>query len=166
VAPVGRQNTGYESPARAERERMITYIARRIMVLIPLLFGISVISFVLIQLPPGDYLTTLIQQLEQSGTTVDAAQAEQLRILYGLDKPLPEQYWIWMRKILLHRDFGTSYAYGRPVRALLAERVPLTMAVSLLTVVFIWSMAVPIGIYSATHQYTVFGMVQNPGKLD
>jgi peptide/nickel transport system permease protein len=135
---------------------LLEYIARRILILIPLLIAISVISFTLIQLPPGDYLNMYIMQLRASGTVINDEQVTQLKYLYGLDKSLPEQYLLWMRNILLHGNFGNSFQFNRPVADILLARVPLTAAVSLTTTLFIWIVAVPIGIYSATHQYSLF----------
>lgn len=135
---------------------MLQYILRRILFLIPLLFITSIIVFTLIQLPPGDFMTYYIMQLESQGTDVAEDQVVSLTRLYGLDKPFHVQYLIWMKNILMEGNFGISFTYDRPVNELLAERVPLTIAVSLLTMVFIWAVSIPIGIYSATHQYSFF----------
>jgi peptide/nickel transport system permease protein len=134
---------------------LLPYIAKRILILIPLLFMISVISFVLIQLPPGDFLNMYIMQLRASGTTIHEEQIAQLKLLYGLDKTLPEQYLLWMKNILFYGNFGNSFQYNRPVADILLARIPLTVAVSIATTIFIWLVAVPIGIYSATHQYSL-----------
>ena len=134
---------------------MLVYTVRRILILIPLLFIISIITFVLIQLPPGDYLTLYIMQLEAAGTTVAEEEVEMLKRVHGLDKPMHVQYLIWLRRILIYHDFGRSFQFQQPVSELLAERVPLTVAVSLATTVFIWVVAVPIGILSATYQYSL-----------
>ena len=134
---------------------LLPYIAKRILILIPLLFMISIISFILIQLPPGDFLNMYIMQLRASGTTIHEEQIAQLKFLYGLDKTLPEQYLIWMKNILFHGNFGNSFQYNRPVADILLARIPLTAAVSIATTIFIWLVAVPIGIYSATHQYSL-----------
>ncbi|RIK43953.1 MAG: ABC transporter permease [Chloroflexi bacterium] len=134
---------------------MLPYIAKRILILIPLLFMISIISFTLIELPPGDFLNMYIMQLRASGTTIHEEQITQLRLLYGLDRTLPEQYLLWMKNILFYGNFGNSFQYNRPVADILLARVPLTAAVSIATTIFIWMVAVPIGIYSATHQYSL-----------
>lgn len=116
---------------------------------------ISVITFVIIQLPPGDYLTTMQAQLaEQGDGSLGAAQLEQLTQRYGLDQPWYVQYWMWFSNIIFHGDFGDSFDYGRPVSALLAERLPLTVTLSLLTLLFIWAVSFPIGVYSAVRQYS------------
>lgn len=134
---------------------LLPYIAKRILILIPLLFMISIISFTLIELPPGDFLNMYIMQLRASGTTIHEEQITQLRLLYGLDRTLPEQYLLWMKNILFYGNFGNSFQYNRPVADILLARVPLTAAVSIATTIFIWMVAVPIGIYSATHQYSL-----------
>lgn len=132
---------------------------RRVLILIPLLCIVSVITFAIIQLPPGDYLTLYIMQLESAGTVVAEEEIEMLKRLFGLDKPMYVQYLIWIRRILIHRDFGVSFQFQVPVSELLAERVPLTVAVSLATTVFIFAVAVPIGILSATYQYSLLDYV-------
>ncbi len=131
------------------------YIGRRILLLIPLLFVISIISFVLIQLPPGDILNMEVLRLRSAGTQISEEQVEALRQLYGLDKSMPEQYLLWLTNILFEGNFGTSFTYLKPVGEILAARVPLTAAVSIFTALFVWITAVPIGVYSATHQYSL-----------
>lgn len=135
---------------------MLKYILRRILILIPTLWLISVICFVVIQLPPGDYLTTVQAQLaEQGDSSLAAQEMERLRARYGLDESVWVQYWMWISNIVFHGDFGESFDYGRPVADLLAERLPLTMLLSVLTLLFIWAVSFPIGVYSATKQYSV-----------
>jgi peptide/nickel transport system permease protein len=135
---------------------MINYILRRLFLLIPVLFAVSVMVFAIIQLPPGDYLTTYIEQLRMSGVELSEDQAVALERQYGLDQPIWRQYMLWIGNILLRGDFGRSFGWQKPVSELLAERIPLTMAVSLATTVFVFLVAVPIGIYSATHKYSFF----------
>ena len=113
----------------------------------------SVLAFILIQLPPGDWLTTYIARLQSQGNAVDDSLVEALRFQYGLDKPLPLQYFIWVSK-MLRGDLGFSYAYQKPVAELIGERLILTMTISILSVIFTYIVAIPIGIYSATHQYS------------
>ncbi|SED55516.1 ABC transporter permease [Ruania alba] len=133
---------------------MVQFLIRRILYMIPTLFLISILVFVIIQLPPGDYLSTLIVQMEESGESVDQAQIDYLRERYGLDQPIWVQYWQWITGIIFHLDFGHSFEWGREVSALIADRLPLTIGISLVTVVFTWAMALPIGIYSAVKQYS------------
>ncbi|MEM7134291.1 MAG: ABC transporter permease [Chloroflexota bacterium] len=134
---------------------MIQYIIRRILLMIPTLFVISLLSFAIIQLPPGDYLTALVAELQEQGETVDDALLEQLRERYGLGLPFHQQYFRWMRNIILEGDLGQSFGWGRPVNDLIWDRVGLTMMVTLVTTVFIWLVAFPIGIYSAVRQYSI-----------
>jgi len=119
-----------------------------------LLLTVSVVSFIIIQLPPGDWLTTYIAQLQASGTQVDQAIIDSLKQQYGLDLPLSQQYfkWIWN---MIHGNFGFSFTLNKPVSTLLAERLPLTITISLFTTIFIYTVAIPIGIYSAIHQYSL-----------
>lgn len=134
---------------------MLQYIVRRLLLLIPTLLVISVISFVIIQLPPGDFLTTHIASLSQQGLQPRLDEIEALRRQYGLDKPMHMQYLKWMWN-MLHGDFGMSLHWNLPVSQLIGERLLLTVILSLCTILFTWSLAIPIGIYSATHQYTFF----------
>ncbi len=134
---------------------MLEYIVRRVILLIPLLFAISIIIFVIIQLPPGDYLTTYITQLEMSGISVSEDVAAALKRQYGLDQPMYRQYLVWMKNILLYGDLGRSFGWQKPVRDILLERIPLTAVVSLATTAFVYLVSIPIGIYSATHKYSV-----------
>ena len=134
---------------------MLTYIIRRLFLMIPTLFVVSLISFFIIQLPPGDFLTTYVANLAQTGETVDETQVQVLRERYGLDKPFFVQYWIWISGVV-QGDFGRSFALEKPVGELIWERLWLTMSIALVTMVVTWVIAIPIGIYSATHQYTFF----------
>lgn len=133
---------------------MLAYIGRRFLYMIVILLAVSVVAFIIIQLPPGDYLTTVIQTLKSRGVEVDAKQIRDLEVHYGLDLPLHTQYFKWMGN-MLRGDFGRSFNWDRPVVDLLAERVPLTVVVSLTTTLFVYLVAIPIGIYSATRQYSV-----------
>jgi peptide/nickel transport system permease protein len=131
---------------------MIQYIGRRILLLIPTLVVVSIMSFILIQLPPGDYLTTYIASLEAGGQIVQEDEIAALERQYGLDQPIYMQYFKWIRNIL-GGDFGMSLEWQRPVSDLIWDRLLLTFVMSFSTIVFAWSLAIPIGIYSATHQY-------------
>ncbi|CAG7617593.1 ABC transporter permease [Paenibacillus allorhizosphaerae] len=138
---------------------MLHFIGHRVLQLIPLLIAISIIVFVIIQLPPGDFLTTYIQQLELSGTKVDASTIISLKQQYGLDQPMYVQYFIWIKNIILHGDLGRSFQWNLPVSQVIGERLGLTMVISVLTLIFVWVVAIPIGIYSATHQYSILDYV-------
>ena len=132
---------------------MLSYIIRRLLIMIPTLVAISIISFTIIQLPPGDFLTTYVAERNARGETVDPTEVESLRQRFGLDQPMYIQYlrWSWN---FLHGDFGHSFEWNRPVSSLIAERIPLTIVISFTTLLFTWLVSVPIGIYSAVRQYS------------
>ncbi len=117
------------------------------------LFFVSIIVFVVIQLPPGDFLTSYIAQLATSGESVNLETIEALKKQYGLDRPIWEQYLLWIWNVL-HGDFGRSLLYNRPVSELIGERLAITFVISLFTLIFIWLVGFLIGTYSATHQYS------------
>ncbi len=132
---------------------MFLLILRRLLWMIPTLVVISIISFAIIQLPPGDYLTSYIAALGETGETVDAAEVEALRARYNLDEPFYIQYVKWVAG-LLRGDLGMSFEWNRPVKQLIGERILLTIIISIVTLLFTWVIAVPIGIYSAVKQYS------------
>ncbi len=138
---------------------MLAYMVRRVVMLIPLLILLSIVSFFIIELPPGDWVSTHIENLRASGVELSADQAEALTQRYGLDQPVYIRYLEWIEGIILEGDFGYSFQWNRSVNALLAERIPLTVAISLAALVFSWMIAIPIGIYSATHQYSLLDYV-------
>ena len=118
----------------------------------------SVVVFALIQAPPGDYLTTYIAQLQATGESVDMDEVEALKLQYGLDRPIHVQYlkWTWN---LLKWDLGMSLEWQRPVKDLIGERLLLTILLSAATLVFTWAVSIPIGILSATRQYSIFDYI-------
>jgi peptide/nickel transport system permease protein len=132
---------------------MLSYIGRRILYMILLLVMASVVSFAIIVLPPGDYLTSYINRLRSQGNEIAQDQAEALRRQYGLDQPLYMQYLKWAWKFL-HGDMGRSFQWERPVADLIKERIGLTVLVSMVALLFTYIIAVPIGIYSAVRQYS------------
>jgi peptide/nickel transport system permease protein len=134
---------------------MLSYIGRRVLQMVPLLLVLSVLIFVIIELPPGDFLTMRIIQLQQSGTDVAEDEIARLTAQYGLDKPLHQRYFRWIWNILRHGNFGRSFQWEKPVSEVIGERLALTVTIALLTMVFTFLVAIPIGIYSATHQYTI-----------
>ena len=138
---------------------MIRYILRRLLGMIPTLFIISVISFVIIQLPPGDIIDSTIQDLQQQGQRVSMERIEALRAMYHLDDPLHVQYARWIGGFLTG-DMGYSIVYQQPVSQLIGERLMLTVLVALASILFTWALALPIGIYSAVRQYSLldYGM--------
>jgi peptide/nickel transport system permease protein len=132
---------------------MLRYIIRRIMMMIPTLLMISMLVFVIIQLPPGDFLTTQIAELQAQGMDANNAKIEFLREQYGLDKPMWEQYLIWLFG-MLQGDFGYSFEYDLPVTEVVGDRLFLSFLLSFTTILFTWAMAFPIGVYSAVNQYS------------
>lgn len=145
---------------------MLAYIIKRILLMIPTMFGISIIAFLIIQLPPGDYLTSVLAQMSDSGQTLTPAEIARLRELYGLDQSVFVQYFKWMSGILLHGDFGWSFEWGRPVSELIWSRMGFTLLVSVASLFFVWAVSLPIGIYSAVrrhslgdHVFTFFGFL-------
>ena len=133
---------------------MVNFILRRSLILIPFLVLISIISFIVIQLPPGTYVDTYVNNLKLQGGTVSEEQKASIEAMYGLDKPLPVQYGIWITNIVLHGNFGNSFRYNRPVTDILQERIPRTVSISLVSIFLTWLIAVPLGILSAVKQYS------------
>ncbi|MEF2553683.1 ABC transporter permease [Aurantimonas sp. A2-1-M11] len=132
---------------------MIRYLAGRVVTMAWTLLAISVLVFIIIQLPPGDYLTSYIAELRAQGEAVTVDKIAFLREQYGLDKPLWEQYLVWVTG-LVQGDLGYSFEYNQPVADIVGERMPLTLLLNVATVIFVYLVAFPIGIYSATHQYS------------
>jgi peptide/nickel transport system permease protein len=132
---------------------MLTYLVHRILIMIPTLIAISIVIFTIINLPPGDYFTTYIAELQSSGEAADLAKINFLKAQYGFDKPIWEQYVFWAGG-LLHGDMGYSFAYNLPVNQVVGDRLLLTFIVSFTTILFTYIVAFPIGVYSATHQYS------------
>jgi peptide/nickel transport system permease protein len=122
--------------------------------MIPTLFVISIISFVIIQLPPGDFLTSYVATLRQQGEDIDAQAIKALEQQYGLGQPLHIQYAKWISGIVLRGDFGLSFEWRRPVSELIWERLGLTVFISFLTILVTWVIAIPAAVYVATHQYS------------
>ncbi|MDH4051093.1 MAG: ABC transporter permease [Rubrivivax sp.] len=132
---------------------MLRFVIRRLLMMIPTLIAISVIVFIIIQLPPGDYLESYIAELQSQGETVDLQKIAFLRQQFGLDQPMWEQYLRWVGGMFVG-NFGYSFEYNLPVSQVIGDRLALTVLVSLVTVLFTWAVAFPIGVYSATHQYS------------
>ncbi|MEQ8666140.1 MAG: ABC transporter permease [Rhodospirillales bacterium] len=132
---------------------MADYLIRRIVTMFMTLVAVSVLVFIIIQLPPGDYLTTYIAELESQGEMVDEEKIRFLREQYGLDKSLPEQYLTWAFG-LLQGDLGYSFEYNLPVSEVVGDRLLLSMILNFATILFIYAVSFPIGVYSATHQYS------------
>jgi len=133
---------------------MTRYALRRLVLLPVLLFVFSVVVFAIVQAPPGDFLTSYLASLASSGSSITMEQVEALRRDYGLDQPLYVQYWRWMANVL-QGNLGISLEYQRPNTELIGERLVLTILLAFFSFVFTWLVAIPIGIYSATHQRSV-----------
>jgi peptide/nickel transport system permease protein len=132
---------------------MTTYLLRRLSYGAILVALISVTSFIIIQLPPGDWLSAYVMSLRVQGAQINEATIEGLKRQYGLDQPPVQQYLTWMTGVF-RGDFGFSFSYRRPVADLIAERLPVTLLISLLTIAVSYAIAIPIGILSATKQYS------------
>ncbi len=133
---------------------MLAYTIRRILIMVPTLLAISAIVFTIIQLPPGDYLETYIAELQSQGEAVDPQKIEALRQQYGLDRPVHEQYLLWVWG-LLQGDLGYSFEYQLPVNDVVGDRLWLSFLVSLATIIFTYAVSFPIGVYSAVRQYSL-----------
>ena len=142
------------------------YIGRRLIIMVPTLLIISIIVFVVIQLPPGDFVTTKIMQLQESGDDTDRQLIEDLKVMFSLDDPMIVRYVRWLGlnwfttfddkdQGLLQGNMGRSMESLRPVNSMVGDRVILTFLISLGTILFVWSIAIPIGIYSAVKQYSI-----------
>lgn len=134
---------------------MVQFIIRRLLVMIPTMFAVSVVAFIVIQLPPGDYLTSYIANLSASGEQVEADVIEALNERFGLDQPVYVQYFKWITNIIFKGDYGQSFAWNVPVESLIWGRLGLTLLISLATLLFTWIIAFPIGIYSAVNKYSI-----------
>ena len=134
---------------------MLKYVIRRTLMMIPTILGISLVAFLVISLPPGSYLDAYVANLAATGETVDQATIDNLEQRFGLDKPVPVQYVMWMKGIILQGDFGESFDWGKPVTSLIWKRLSLTFTISIFTLLLTWLIAFPIGIYSAVKQYTI-----------
>lgn len=133
---------------------MFQYIVKRCLILIPLLLALSIVVFVIIQLPPGDYLTTYINQLRSTGEEVTEDQIAALEKRYGMDQPMYVQYFKWLTQ-MLKGNLGYSFVQKRSVNDLIAARLPATITLSLVGTFIIWLIAFPMGFYSATHKYSI-----------
>lgn len=130
------------------------------------MIGISFIAFFIIQLPPGDYMTSVIAAMSDNGQTMHADEVKRIREIYGFDDPMIVQYFKWISGILLRGDFGYSFEWGRPVSELIWDRLGATLSVSVAALIFVWAVSLPIGVYSALHRhsfgdhlFTLFGFL-------
>ena len=137
---------------------MFQFIVRRILIALVTMLAISLMSFIIIQLPPGDFLTSYIANLAAQGDTVSDQQVQIMRENYGLDQPISVQYLKWMSGVI-RGDFGRSLEWGVPVSDIIWDRLAMSLLVGASSVFFVWSIAIPIGVYSATHQYSVLDYI-------
>jgi peptide/nickel transport system permease protein len=133
---------------------MIAYVVRRLLLAIATIWAISVVSFAIIQLPPGDFVDSYIARLSSSGSMVSAQEAEAMREQYGLNRPVWVQYWKWISRVV-RGDFGVSLEWNRPVTEVIGDRLWLTIVISIAAIILTWGIALPIGIYSAVRQYSI-----------
>jgi peptide/nickel transport system permease protein len=133
---------------------VLNYIVRRLMLAVLTVWAISVLSFMIIHLPPGDYVTSYIASMSASGSAVSEGEAQALREQLGLDKPITVQYAKWMG-LIVQGNFGMAMEWGRPVSDVIGDRLTLTMVISVAAIIFTWGIALPIGIYSAVYPYSL-----------
>jgi peptide/nickel transport system permease protein len=133
---------------------MLQFIVRRVLLMIPTVFAITLVVFLIIQLPPGDFLTTIVSAMSSQGETVNQAALDALKDEYGLGQPVYVQYFKWVRGIFLHGNFGRSFEYNRPVTAMIGSRLLFTVIISIASLMLTWLIAFPIGIYSAVRKYS------------
>jgi peptide/nickel transport system permease protein len=134
---------------------MLKLVLHRLAYMVITLLAVSVVTFVIIQLPPGDYADTYIAKKAQAGVTMNRQQVEDLRHTLGLDRPMHEQYLRWMSGIVLRGDFGWSLEWRRSVAEVIGERLPLTLVLAFATLLFMYAVALPVGILSAVRQYSL-----------
>lgn len=137
---------------------MVAYLLRRIGWAIVTVWAVSVVSFVIIQLPPGDYVTAYLAQLSAQGSSLNMSEAENLRAYYGLDRPVYYQYYLWVQRMVVG-DYGFSFEHQKPVKDVIGERLYLTIILAFVSVLFTWVLAIPIGIFSAVRQYSAWDYI-------
>lgn len=133
---------------------MLSYILWRVMRIIPQVFLISILAFIIIQLPPGDYVTEQVHRLQATGVTVSQAEIQRLTNMYGLDQPVYIQYGRWIWRIITKLDFGYSFLYNQPVNDVLMGRLGMTFFIAFLAFIVCWGFAIPVGILVAVKQYS------------
>ncbi|MBZ0295663.1 MAG: ABC transporter permease [Anaerolineae bacterium] len=135
---------------------MRRFIAKRFAYMIFTVWIITLVSFIVIQLPPGDYVSNLVSQMVAQGADeIPPEVIAQLRAQYGLDQPVYVQYFKWLRNVIFEGNFGYSFTFQRDAGQIIGERLPMSMAISLGSVLFIWVVALPVGVYSAVNKYTL-----------
>jgi peptide/nickel transport system permease protein len=132
---------------------VLSYILRRLGLAVITVFAITLVTFVILKLPPVDFVTAYAAQAAASGSAISPAEADAMRLAYGLNQPLWVQYWKWL-SMVASGDFGRSFEYGRPVTEVIGDRLWLTILLSIAAIAVTWVLALPIGIYSAVRQYS------------
>ena len=133
---------------------MLSYIAKRILYMLIMVVLVSFVSFLIIELPPGDFLTQKLQELQARGDRSAALRIEEYRARYRLDEPLMDRYWNWITNFITG-DFGESFEFERPVSEIIGQRALMSVILALSSLLLVWIIAIPIGVYSATHQYSI-----------
>jgi peptide/nickel transport system permease protein len=134
---------------------VLRYIAWRLAVLVPTLIAISIIVFVVINLPPGDFVTAMVASRRSQGQFVDDAEVDNLRVIYGLDRPIWAQYWRWISGMVLHGNLGRSFELNKPVTEIIGDRFWVTITLALVTLLVSWIISFAVGVYAAVRQYSV-----------
>jgi len=137
-----------------ESNSMLYFLIRRILAMLLTFWAVSFVAFLIMELPPGDFASTRVSEMSAAGVRVDPEMAARLRELFRLDEPVLVRYWSWFTR-LVQGDFGYSLAFNMPVRDLIAAQLPNTLLVDGVTLLFMWVVAIPIGIYSAVRQYSL-----------
>lgn len=133
---------------------MLSYIAKRILYMLIMVILVSFVSFLIIELPPGDFLTQKLQELQARGDRSAALRIDEYRARYKLDEPLMDRYWNWITNFI-KGDFGESFEFERPVREIIGQRALMSVILALSSLFLVWIIAIPVGVYSATHQYSL-----------
>ncbi|HOT93048.1 MAG TPA: ABC transporter permease [Anaerolineae bacterium] len=133
---------------------MLSYIVRRLLYMVIMVILVSFVSFLIIELPPGDYLTVKLQQLQARGDLSAQQRIAEYRARYKLDKPILARYWYWVTSFV-KGDFGESFEFERPVKEIIGQRALMSAVLALASITIVWCLAIPIGVYSATHQYSL-----------
>ncbi|HLU28979.1 MAG TPA: ABC transporter permease, partial [Glycomyces sp.] len=134
---------------------MVKYLGRRALYMAATLLAISLVVFVIISLPPGDFVTALRAKYSVMGQGLTESDVQALRVRYGLDGNLLQQYWSWITQIILHGDLGMSFEHSKPVADVIGPRLGATLGISLITLLMTWALAFPIGVYSAVKQHSI-----------
>jgi peptide/nickel transport system permease protein len=132
---------------------MLPFLTRRLIYIVIMIVLVSFVSFLVIELPPGDFLTQKLEELQARGDLSAQSRIAEYRLRYGLDEPLLSRYWIWISHFVVG-DFGESFEFERPVTTIIGQRIWFSVILALSTISLVWVLAIPIGVYSATHQYS------------